>query len=213
MTPVIITTNSTQLLNTWLKANVPDFKLDREIQPEKKNLTLAEVKYLSKHFHLSSGENEKLLYIIHQADTLTIPAQNSLLKTLEESPENRLIILSVSNPNRLLPTIISRCLTVTLSDKTSPQSLTNLLPPLSEWSREDDKIIHLTDTILKSDPIDYFNQAFHIIHSSLQQNPSANRLQILQHLTRLLEDLKTNVNPKLSIDQFFFNIKKFLKST
>src|SRR5207244_3800225 len=36
-------------------------------------------------------------------------AQNAFLKTLEEPHANTLIILTSSNPNRLLPTIHSRC--------------------------------------------------------------------------------------------------------
>lgn len=213
MTPIILVTKSEESLKHFLEKQANNFRLDREIRPEKKSLTIDQVKFLTKHFHLSSGTSEKLLYIVHQADTLTLPAQNSLLKTLEESPENRLIILSVTNPNQLLPTIISRCLVIDLTSDEQISVLTSLNPALSEWSGEEGKIIELTDTILKSDPFEYFNQAFLLIHSSLKRNPAPNRFQILHHLTILLEDLKTNTNPKLSIDQFFFNIGKFLKST
>ncbi len=40
---------------------------------------------------------------------MTIEAQNCLLKTLEEPPEYVVIILIVSNENKLLTTIKSRC--------------------------------------------------------------------------------------------------------
>src|SRR4030043_362033 len=46
--------------------------------------------------------------LITEAEKLTLPAQNSLLKTLEEPPENSLVILLASQPANLLPTIISR---------------------------------------------------------------------------------------------------------
>jgi DNA polymerase III delta prime subunit len=46
--------------------------------------------------------------IITEADLLTTEAQNALLKTLEEPPAGCLIILAVSHPEALLPTIRSR---------------------------------------------------------------------------------------------------------
>lgn len=46
--------------------------------------------------------------LILEAEKLTLPAQNSLLKTLEEPPASSLIILLASHSASLLPTIISR---------------------------------------------------------------------------------------------------------
>lgn len=48
------------------------------------------------------------LFIINQADRMVVPAQNSLLKTLEEpNPNNQFVILT-NRLNKLLPTIRSR---------------------------------------------------------------------------------------------------------
>lgn len=49
------------------------------------------------------------IYIINEAEKMTVQAQNAILKTLEEPPEYAVIILLVSNVNSLLPTILSRC--------------------------------------------------------------------------------------------------------
>lgn len=49
----------------------------------------------------------KIAYLI-DAHLLTIPAQNALLKTLEEPPGNSHLFLITSQPFRLLPTILSR---------------------------------------------------------------------------------------------------------
>ncbi len=46
--------------------------------------------------------------LIMEAEKLTLPAQNSLLKTLEEPPRSSLIILLASHSASLLPTIVSR---------------------------------------------------------------------------------------------------------
>lgn len=52
---------------------------------------------------------EKRIVIVNQAETITTQAGNAFLKTLEEPPENTLIIMVTTNLHSLLPTIISRC--------------------------------------------------------------------------------------------------------
>ena len=47
--------------------------------------------------------------IIDEADALVPPAQNALLKTLEEPPPSSVFILVTSRPDVLLPTVLSRC--------------------------------------------------------------------------------------------------------
>ncbi len=49
------------------------------------------------------------VFIIDEAELLDFVAQNALLKTLEEPPAQTYIILVTSQPQRLLPTIRSRC--------------------------------------------------------------------------------------------------------
>ncbi len=49
------------------------------------------------------------MFIIDEAELLDAVAQNALLKTLEEPPERTYIVLVSSQPQRLLPTIRSRC--------------------------------------------------------------------------------------------------------
>ena len=53
-------------------------------------------------------ESNYKIYIIHDAHTMGVPAQNTLLKTLEEAPSYGVIILITDNLSALLPTIISR---------------------------------------------------------------------------------------------------------
>ncbi|MFA9378537.1 MAG: ATP-binding protein [Lachnotalea sp.] len=54
------------------------------------------------------------IYIINEADKLTIQAQNALLKTLEEPPAYAVIMLLTNNYEALLTTILSRCVTLSL---------------------------------------------------------------------------------------------------
>lgn len=54
------------------------------------------------------------VYIINEAEKMTPQAQNAILKTLEEPPAYAVILLLVSNMNSLLPTILSRCVTLNM---------------------------------------------------------------------------------------------------
>ena len=54
------------------------------------------------------------VYIIEDADKLTIEAQNTLLKTIEEPPEYGVILLLAERASSFVPTIISRCVKISL---------------------------------------------------------------------------------------------------
>ena len=51
----------------------------------------------------------KKIYIVGEAEKMTVQAQNALLKTLEEPPAYGVILLLTTNVDVLLPTILSRC--------------------------------------------------------------------------------------------------------
>ena len=54
-------------------------------------------------------EGRRRVVIIDEADALVAPAQNALLKTLEEMPSASIFVLVSSMPDALLPTVLSRC--------------------------------------------------------------------------------------------------------
>jgi DNA polymerase-3 subunit delta' len=54
-------------------------------------------------------EGRRRVVILDDADALVAPAQNALLKTLEEPPSSSTFILVTSRPDLLLPTVRSRC--------------------------------------------------------------------------------------------------------
>ena len=54
------------------------------------------------------------IYIIPEADLMSVQAQNALLKTIEEPPEYAVIMLLTENAEVLLPTIRSRCVMMKL---------------------------------------------------------------------------------------------------
>lgn len=59
------------------------------------------------------------IYIIDEAEKLTVQAQNTLLKTIEEPPEYGIVIFLTTNADGFLPTILSRCVVLQLKPATN----------------------------------------------------------------------------------------------
>jgi DNA polymerase III gamma/tau subunit len=66
---------------------------------------IADSRSLQKSISLKLATGEKRMYIVSNP---TIEAQNSLLKSLEELPEDTFVFFTVPNKEDLLPTVISR---------------------------------------------------------------------------------------------------------
>ncbi len=54
------------------------------------------------------------IYIIHDADKMSIQAQNAMLKTIEEPPSYVRFLLLASHSHPFLPTVLSRCVMIKL---------------------------------------------------------------------------------------------------
>ena len=57
----------------------------------------------------TSGRGRGKVLLLHPADAMNGPAANALLKTLEEPPGTMRLLLTSADPERLLPTVRSRC--------------------------------------------------------------------------------------------------------
>ncbi len=66
------------------------------------------------------------VYLVPEAEKLTVQAQNALLKTLEEPPSYGVILLLTANGDKLLPTIRSRGILLKLTEEEQTEAL---LPP------------------------------------------------------------------------------------
>jgi hypothetical protein len=98
-------------------SNNPDFLLvSRE---DKSSIGIEKVRDLVLWLKVKPFQSKDKVVLIKDSQLLTIEAQNSLLKTLEEPPRNSKIILTSSHKLRLLPTIISRCAVIELKSNLS----------------------------------------------------------------------------------------------
>ncbi len=106
----------------------PDYM---EIVPDERTLKIDKIRKMQEKIAEKPIVSNKKVYIIDDADTMTEESQNCLLKTLEEPPEYAVIILIVSNENKMLPTIKSRCVSIKF-DVLSKLEIQELYPNLSD---------------------------------------------------------------------------------
>jgi len=76
---------------------------------DKKNLGIDEIKELREDAVLKPLEARRKVYLLREAETLSEPAANALLKTLEEPPPGVVLLLTTTDASLLLPTVVSRC--------------------------------------------------------------------------------------------------------
>lgn len=93
----------------FLSGNHPDIVV---ISPEKGTIGIDRVRELSKSLAYPPYESEMRVVILEDVHTMRSEAANSLLKTLEEPPEDNLLILTAESSSEVLPTIVSRCQSV-----------------------------------------------------------------------------------------------------
>lgn len=90
--------------------------------PDTGSVTVADIEYIIQNAYITPMESDRKFYVIKNAQTMTIQAQNKLLKILEEPPSVAAFIIITASINAILPTIVSRCRTV----ETRPFSLSEI---------------------------------------------------------------------------------------
>ncbi len=81
-------------------------------------------------------ESDKKIFVLCGVENMNAVAQNKMLKTLEEPPENTVIIMGTTNEASLLPTVISRVKKLTVY----PFGEKQLYDELKEYYSDDDKL-------------------------------------------------------------------------
>ncbi|AFS77194.1 DNA polymerase III, subunit delta' [Gottschalkia acidurici 9a] len=91
------------------KTNHPDFKI---IYPDGQSFKKDQAEEIQRDIRIKPFNSYRKVYILKDIEKMTIEAQNSFLKTLEEPPEYAVIIMTTVNKYKLVPTILSRCQTI-----------------------------------------------------------------------------------------------------
>jgi len=96
----------------------PDY---REIDSEGASIGVDSIREVQSDVVIRPAYSQRKVYLIIDAERMTVQAQNSLLKTLEEPPEYAVIMLTTSNYGALIDTVRSRAVKYALKNNTADE--------------------------------------------------------------------------------------------
>ena len=76
---------------------------------EGKPISVDQIRDLRKDAHIRPNEGERKIYLLEEADRMKEPAQNAMLKLIEEGPKYAAFLFLAGNSGGLLETVRSRC--------------------------------------------------------------------------------------------------------
>ena len=118
-----------------LKNEHPDFiTID---DPEKKTVPVDLIRKARADIYIQPNESDYKIYLFPRAQDMGLPGQNALLKVLEEPPKYGVFILLTDNPEKLLPTVRSRCTELALTSVPQKQMRQHLTLKYPKASAED----------------------------------------------------------------------------
>ena len=177
------------------------------------SIGIEEVRQIQKFLSRKPIRDDKNTVIVNQAHLLTIPAQNALLKTLEEPPGNSLVYLITSSPYSLLPTVLSRVQITNLPnppdhpDLSKSQALFSKLQKVGIGER-----LKILDEAALDRPgaLQFLNDLESIIHEQLRVTPfaaaNAKGVTLFDLIINTRTYLKANCSVKLCLAHLAINL-------
>ncbi|AVN60661.1 hypothetical protein CG007_03560 [Mesoplasma entomophilum] len=165
----------------------------------------ADVIELMQKFSLTTNEVNKFkVYVLANAENLKNESGNSLLKFIEEPPENTIAILLTKNKSQVLPTIKSRCKLVVLENEIKSEAPKNLIEQILE---KDKNSILLSNSELKK--IEK-SQLIAMLEEAYGRTIIKNHLNIAEATLQLINDLKFTFQTNLAIDVFLIHVSEVI---
>ncbi len=170
-------------------------------------LQIEEARHMTQEMLMKPYQSDQSLYVICKIDAASVPAQNALLKALEEPPTHVQFLLTTDQLQRVLPTIQSRCLIIKIGDQSvqKPSSQTHEdLQKISQGTIND--IFDISEKYKdRAAALQFVNECIQFIHQENVQQPTKERTHQLQKLLITKELLQKNVNVRLVMEECFFN--------
>lgn len=184
------------------------------LKPEKDVFTIEMARDVTR---LVSTPTASLLIALYHFETARSDTQNALLKTLEESAEHIHIVLFVTESGSLLPTVMSRCVAISLgeSSRTYDESLVRkygLMP--NEASYVD--YLQASKLISKDEVITLLQALLYLYRQKYLSEPTRAHASVVRLLqTSIWQHTVTHVNPEYLLDYIAGALEKYslLKTT
>lgn len=181
-----------------------------------KSLGVEVVKLMQEKIFFKPLRGENKAVIIPLSHLLTPPAQNALLKLLEEPPLSTYIFLLTDDKDALLPTVCSRCQIITLENKTITIDTHEKEELVKEWGRYTQssvgQALKTAEQLAKDKDgtLTFFVKLTPIIKEKLTSSDPQEAVQVAQQLQSLQDTYttlrRTNANPRLVLEHLFLNL-------
>lgn len=176
------------------------------------SIGIADVRNIQKTLYFTPVKSRQKAYIIKNAHTLTIEAQNALLKILEEPPPHAIIVLLAENKEALLPTVLSRCQIIEIKSPTTNVSKDKyaassfLQSSIGERLKLAQDIAKDKDNVLPWLEKQILATREELLASNITGG-NAKLVSILRLLQKTYTIVQTtNVNPRLTLENLFLSI-------
>lgn len=144
---MIINDDSANLLID--SGNYPDLKI---IEPDGNVIKKVQLLTLQEQFKNKSFLNNKMIYVIKEAEKLNDASGNTILKFLEEPEDDIVAFLLTTNRYKIIETILSRCQIISIKDDSYNINLSdNIIEMLKFIVKKDDLFVYhqyIMDNIL-----------------------------------------------------------------
>lgn len=204
----------TEISRRLSELSISQFDIHR-LTPLNSGIGIGQVRELIKTLQLKPYSSNQVAAIIEDADSLTLEAQQALLKTLEEPPSGVIIFLETANSGNLLATILSRCQIINLNSDTiiDQNALLQCFKTLEQiiTAKKVGAKIEMIDTLpgKREELISWLDLAIIGLRQELLSQKSTlniTKLQLVNLINKLLEakqKINNNCQSKLVLDQVF----------
>lgn len=179
--------------------NNPDFNI---IKPDGK-IKIDQIRQMLEKVYEKPIISDKKVYIIDDVETMTVEAQNCLLKTLEEPPEYIVIILITSNESNLINTIKSRCLKLTFNPLENSEIKQYLEKNLDFQNVSETMLEIFEGSIGKALKVKEKQELYNNIETTLRNFSCESVIDLINNATEIYKG-KENINEILEYFNIYF---------
>jgi len=144
--------------------------------------------------------HQSKIIIIFEAENLNTESQNALLKNLEEPGENNYFILFTNKIKTILPTIISRCQTIKISEKSDIKTKKEII-----ITGDLIKDLTLSEKLGKNkeDIFPLLENQLYFYQQELIKNPDQKTRLLIEKIIKAIQMINANVDPRNALDFIF----------
>ena len=160
-------------------------------QNDSKAFSVKNLREICVDAYIKPNDSEKKLYIFADCDLMSVPAQNTLLKLIEEPPLHAVFIFTSSTKSVFLPTILSRIISLGVCEVSHEDCRKALLDRgISDENKINEAIDAFGGNIGMC--LDFINDeklpASVLMAKNIADSITLSEYQLLNHLTKLEDD-------------------------